>query len=128
MKSILKDKHFSYVGEKDRTFLIAFDKEIRDLGYARMEIGDFDRWGNYTVAYTKPNVKAKTYISKIFFDGITSSLRLYFRNIDKYAKYIEDAPNHIKEAFINDEGKCKHCHVDGCVNLNGSCNHRKIYY
>lgn len=127
MKNILTGKHFSYVSEKDRTFLIAFDNELRDLGYERMEIGDFCRWGNYTVAYAKPNVKAKTYISKIFFDGTTVSLRLYFRNIDRHIKYIEDVPNHIKEAFINDEGICEHCNVNGSVNLNGSCSHRKTY-
>ena len=127
MKNIMSDKNFSYIGENDKTFLISFDKKMCDLGYERTEIGDFARWGNYTVAYVKPKVKAKTYISKIFFDGKSISLRLYFRNIDKHTKYIENASNNIKEAFINDEGKCGHCSVGGCVKLDGSCSHRKTY-
>lgn len=75
----------------------------------------------------KPNVKAKTYIAKIFFGGITISLRLYFRNIDKHAKHIENASIHVKEPFINDEGRCGYCSVGGCVKPDGSCSHRKTY-
>lgn len=127
MKNILSDQYFNYIGDNDRTFLISFDKEMCDLGYERKEIGDFARWGNYKVAYMKPKVKAKTYISTIFFDGRNILLRLYFRNIDKHANYIETASNNMKEAFINDEGKCEHCSVGGCVKPDGSCMHRKTY-
>lgn len=75
----------------------------------------------------KPNVKAKTYIAKIFFGGTAISLRLYFRNIDKHAKHIENASIHVKEPFINDEGRCGYCSVGGCVKPDGSCSHRKTY-
>lgn len=127
MENILSNKDFHYITKNDREFLIEFDKKICALGFERIEIGDFLRWGNKTIAYIKPKVKAKNYISKIFFDGINIYFRLYFNNIDKHAKYIENAPNHIKEVFTNDVGRCEHCGIGGCVKPDGSCSHRKTY-
>ena len=127
MRNILMNKNLNYVGENNRNFLIAFDKAMCDLGYVRLEKGDFVRWGSYIVEYIKPKIKAKTCISKIVFDGENIWFRLYFRNIDKHIKHIENAKNHIKEAFINDEGKCELCHIGGCVKTDGSCRHRKTY-
>ncbi len=127
METILSGKDFSYLGAIERGFLIAFDQNMYDLGFVRSGIGDFARWGNYTIAYLKPNVKAKNYISKIFFDGKTVAFRLYFKDIDRHAGYIESAPDFIKDSFINDEGKCKHCQASEDGNLDDVCRHRKIY-
>ncbi len=127
MEMILSGKDFAYVGASERAFLIALDKSLYDLGFVRTGIGDFARWGNYTVAYLKPHVKAKNYISKVFFDGNTVTFRLYFKDIDQHAGYIERAPDMIKDPFINDEGKCQHCKASEGNLTDDACKHRKIY-
>ena len=49
MKKILLDKNYHYVEENKRAFLISFDENMCTLGYERIGIGDFTRWGNYTI-------------------------------------------------------------------------------
>lgn len=127
MKKLLLDSNHRYVSDEVRAWLIEFESQMEQLGFAKMVIGDFARWGNDTVAFLKPNVKAKTYIVKISFDGQSVHLRLYCRNVTKIQSYIETAPAHIRDIFTNDIGNCTHCVVGGSVKSDGSCSHRKIY-
>ena len=127
IKTLLSDANHSYVSAKERTWLLAFETHMEQLGFKKILIGDFDRWGNDTVAFIKPNVKAKTYIVKISFDGQSVGFRLYCRNVQKHQSYIESAPKHIHEIFTSDIGNCAHCAVGGSVKTDGSCSHRKAY-
>lgn len=127
MKTLLADANHSYVSAQERTWLLEFYNQMEQLGFEKILIGDFDRWGNDTVAFIKPNVKAKTYVVKIAFDGNSVCFRLYCRNVQKHQLFIESAPKHIVEIFTGDIGNCGHCPVGGSVKPDGSCSHRKTY-
>lgn len=127
MKKLLSDVYHQYIPDETCVWLLDFENQMERLGFEKILIGDFARWGSDTVAFIKPNIKAKTYIVKISFDGQSVQFRLYCRNVKKLQAFIEAAPMHIREIFTSEIGNCARCLVGGCVKPDGSCSHRKIY-
>jgi hypothetical protein len=135
MERILNEERFDFVSKENKIFILEFTKQIKPLNYNfDGSIGSGFDWGNYQIIYSLNGIKgSRSIIARIFIrdncvvvsggkeikfkNGI--ALRPYFSNINKHIKYIENAPMHIKERFINNSGMCKYC-VEQCYK-------RKIY-
>jgi hypothetical protein len=124
MRSILSESRFDFISDPDKSFIIAFDEEMRRLGYDFGNyIGSGYCWGRYMIIYTKAGVKNKNVIARIYIRDTEIILRLYFSNIDKHRSYIESAAPYIKDVFTGVHGDCSHCKND----KNGICKFRKTY-
>ncbi|WP_066719618.1 hypothetical protein [Clostridium sp. Marseille-P299] len=124
MKTILEEKRFDIVSEKNKEFILAFNNEITKLGYDfGGNIGSGFCWGEYMVIYSKTGVKNKQVAARIYIRQNSIVLRLFLNKIDKHREYIEKSKDFIKGVFMNDYGKCKHCRDDE----EGGCKFRKSY-
>jgi hypothetical protein len=124
MKSLLSDERFSFMAEKDKDFILAFDAEIGKLGYySGPNIGGGYCWGKYMIIYSRSGVKNRKVVARIYIREKDIVLRLFLNKIDDHIKFIEDAPAYIKKVFTGDYGRCKHC-----KNQKGdNCKFRKTY-
>ena len=124
MKNILDSESFDFLSDQDKVFIISFDKVMKQLGY---DCGDaFEPghcWGKYMLIYRKQNVKSKKVYARIYIRDNGIVLRMYFSNIDKHRRFIEESPDFIKEVFIGTHGQCTHCHNE----KDGKCKFRKSY-
>lgn len=124
MEKLLSTENFDFVSETDKAFIIAFDNEMKKLGYgAGGEIVSGYCWGKYMIIYRKLNVKSKKVYARIYLKNDSIAMRLYLSNIDEHRDYIENAPVYVKEVFVGPEGDCAHCHNE----KNGECKFRKTY-
>ena len=124
MKDILREERFNFISDSDKEFVIAFDNEMTRLGYHFVgNIGSGYCWGKYMVIYTKMGVKSKKVYARIYIRENSIVLRLYFSKIDAHHEFIKNAPDYIKDVFVNDYGNCTSCHND----QNGVCRFRKTY-
>ncbi|MFV0400815.1 MAG: hypothetical protein ACK5LX_09405 [Oscillospiraceae bacterium] len=124
MKTLMREERFDGIKPSDKDFIIAFDREMQELGYDfGGEIGSGYCWGKYMIIYAKTGVKAKKVAARIFIREEEIVLRLFFSKIDSHRAYIEKAPPHIKEAFTGSQGDCHHCEHKP----EGVCNFRKSY-
>lgn len=125
MTTVIGEKRFSYVSVPDKAFIIAFDKEMKMLGYEPFdnEIGSGFCWAPYMIVYAKVGVKAKQVAARIYIREGGIVLRLFLNKIDSHCNYIEKAPFHIKSVFTGEHGKCNHCHNEH----DGICKFRKTY-
>ena len=122
MEKLLPEKRFSIISEADKNFILGFDKAITELGYDfGGAIGDGYCWGKYMIIYSKTGVKNKKVIARIFIRESEIVLRLFFNDIDKHREYIESAPEHLKNVFINNHGNCS------CQPQKENCRMRKTY-
>lgn len=122
MDRLLVEPRFDFLSADDKSFILAFDGEMRALGYdCGGGIGDGSCWGRYMIIYSKVGVKSKSVAARIYIhdDGIT--LRLFLNGIDKHISYIEAAPSHIKRAFEHGDGDCS------CSPKPETCKFRKSY-
>jgi RimJ/RimL family protein N-acetyltransferase len=121
---ILNEERFGFISETDKGFIHAFNEEMSKLGY---NFGDkIDSgycWGKYMILYRKSGVKRDKVFARIYIRDTEIVLRLFFNDIDKYCEFIENAPSHIKDVFIGEDGNCQHCHND----KDGVCRFRKTY-
>ena len=113
MTEFLTERRFSSVSKEDKAFIIAFDKEVHELGY------DFGNaihaghsWGsNQMIIYGKTGTKSRSCPARIWIkdDGIL--FQIYFTGIDAHRGYIEAAPRYIKEVFTgyNENRSCRAC-------------------
>lgn len=125
MENLLKESDFSYVSDADKTFIVAFDGAMADLGYtSNNAIGDGYCWGRHMIIYTKTGVKSKKSYARIYMPEDHIILRMYFSGVDSKRDAIESAPDYIKAGFTGDYGRCGHCHNQ---REDGSCSHRKTY-
>ena len=103
LKSIeerLTEERFNIVSELDKTFILAFSREIAELGYDfGGHIGWGACWGRYMVIYSKVGVKSKQVAARIFIRENGIVLRLFFNNVDKHTGYIENTPEYSKHVF-----------------------------
>ena len=120
LKGTLSENVFNVISDTDRAFIYTFDEKMNELGY------DFGNrlWGasSYSeVAYSKTGTKSKNMVSrlKIQHDNGKISLRFYIPNADinKKRAYIENAPEHIRKAWIFENKNCTGC--------NSSCSPKK---
>ena len=110
MKGLLSDERFSFMAEKDKDFILAFDDEIRKLGYdSGPNISSGYCWGKYMIIYSRSGVKNRKVVARIYIREKSIVLRLFLSNIDDHREFIEDAPDYIKKVFTGDYGRCKHC-------------------
>jgi hypothetical protein len=80
-------------------------------------------WGKYMIIYSKIGIKSKKVAARVYMRDKGMVLRLFLNQIDKHREYIESAPVYIREPFINEQGKCKHCKNE----RDGNCKFRKSY-
>lgn len=126
MEKLLSEDQYNFVDENDKKFIIAFDKALTNLGYESNGIVPYVCWGKYMTAYSRAGLKTKKYIARFYYRDNCIIFRLYFTNIDKHSKYIQNAPECIKTAFTNLVGACNHCE-NNCKDEQGNCSHRKTY-
>ncbi len=124
MEEQLNQETYSFINKKDKDFIVAFDKAIREIGYeSGCNIGNGYCWGRYMIIYAKTGVKDKKVAARIYIRDNGIILRLFFTNIDRHSAYIENAPEFIRMPFVGEHGNCNHCH-----NEKGSlCKFRKTY-
>ncbi len=118
----LTEERFNIVSELDKTFILAFSREIAELGYDfGGHIGWGACWGRYMVIYSKVGVKSKQVAARIFIRENGIVLRLFFNNVDKHTGYIENTPEYIKHVFTGTHGDCS------CNPKKENCRMRKTY-
>ena len=126
MKDVICQERFALINTSDKAFILAFDDEIRKLGYDfGGDIGKGYCWGPYMIIYSKVGVKTKKVAARIYIRESSIVLRLYFSNIDKHRAFIENAPQHIKNVFTGSHGNCNHC--ENGHRKDGNCKFRKTY-
>ena len=122
LNALLEKAEFDYVNAADKAFIIAFDTEMKELGYTSgASIGPGYCWGKHMIIYTKAAVKSKKSYARIYIRDEDMVLRLYLSDIDKHRDDIEQAPAYIQEAFIGNFPSCDHC--EGKT----QCIHQKRY-
>ncbi|HOP10249.1 MAG TPA: DUF6434 domain-containing protein [Oscillospiraceae bacterium] len=122
MEDRLKEERFHLISEADKSFILAFNREITELGYDfGGNIGWGACWGLYMIIYSKVGAKSKQVAARIFIRENRIILRLFFNNVDKHTQYIENAPEHIKSVFIGTHGDCS------CNPKKENCRMRKTY-
>lgn len=124
MEELLKDDKYEFLSDADKRFIVEFDNKMNLSGYGcDGVIGAGYCWGKYMIIYSKKGVKNKKVIARIYIRDKSIVLRLFLNNIDKHRNYIENAPDFIKSPFVNDYGRCTHCHNE----KEGACRFRKSY-
>jgi hypothetical protein len=121
---LLSTEKFDFLSQSERDFIVAFDEAMSRFGYeSGGTIGSGYVWGRYMIVYSKIGIKSKKVAARIYIRDIGIVLRLFLNNIDEHREYIENAPEYIRQPFINEHGKCKHCKNE----TNGTCKFRKSY-
>ena len=125
------------IKEPEKAFIIAFDKAINELGYDfGNAIGSGNVWSLLMIVYGKIDTKSRLCSARIYMqENGEITLRLFLAKIDAHRQYIENAPLHVKDAFIFAHGDCKECNIncspkiytiDG--KLMRKCNHDTFYF
>ena len=138
MQEMLKQRRFRIISDAGKAFILAFDKEMADMGYDFGGIIGYGYgWGLFMIIYGKTGTKSRPVAARIFIqaDG-EIQLRLFLNKVDKQREYIENAPAHIKEAFVFTGGDCTSCSTmcaPGKVyTIDGQqmqkCNHNVFYF
>lgn len=66
MKETLSQQEFDFIKTNDKEFIIAFDDEMKKLGYTCADnIGSGYCWGRYMIVYTKTGIKSKKSYARI---------------------------------------------------------------
>ena len=116
LEEILSENRFNIISVSDKSFILAFDKAMSEVGYdfGNGIVGNKDL---FAIAYEKTGTKTRPRAAcfHIYDDGRVV-LKLYFHKVDTRRQYIENATSHIKEIFTNDFGKC-----NGCNFRDGKC-------
>ena len=128
MQKTLTDERFDFVSARDKEFIVAFDDAITAAGYEGSGIVPYVCLGKYKVEYGKAGLKNKKIVARFYFRDEGLAFRLCFSNIAKHREYIENAPEFIKDPFVNDSGKCKQCDKNGGgIGKKGHCSFKKSY-
>lgn len=91
MKTVLAEERFNDISAENKAFILAFDKEISELGYGfGGNIGSGFCWGKYMIIYSKNGVKSKQVVARIYIRENCIILRLFLNKIDKHREYIEN--------------------------------------
>jgi len=124
MRKQLSEEKYSFIHQKDKDFIIAFDEAMLKSSYESG--GTIDNgfcWGRYMIIYSKAGVKSKKVAARIYIRDNEIVLRLFMNEIDKHRGYIENAPEFIRLPFTGAHGSCNHCKNDH----EGICKFRKTY-
>lgn len=122
MNEILLEERFNAISEVDKTFIVAFDKEIGKLGYDfGGSIGKGDYNGKFMITYYKTGVKSQKVVARIFIRDNEIILKLILTDVKKHSSYIENAAAQIKDVFVGKHGDCD------CNPKNENCRMIKTY-
>ena len=111
----INEKQFDFISEGDKSFIVAFTQALEDMGYTYGDtIGSGFCWGKYMLIFRKANVKSKNVVARIYIRDNSIVLRQFFNHVTKHSEYISTTSDSIKNVFIDDYGKCKHCKGDDC--------------
>jgi len=108
----------AHLSDDRRAFVCAFDEAIGRAGYDfGGHIGPGYCWGRHMLIYRKTGAKSQNVAARIYIreDGV--ALRLFLNGLDKHRAFLESSSEHLLEPFLNDHGRCGHCHnqrEDGC--------------
>jgi len=111
LDSILSERRFSNVSESDKSFIVAFNKAMNEMGYGFNIGGNKDAM---IIAFEKTNPKSRP--AYFVIDNNNVILRLFMAKIDAHRQFIENAPAHIKNLFTDKQGRCT-----GCNFRDGKC-------
>ena len=136
IKNTINEKRFDIVSDIDKTFIVAFDELMNELGYDIGATIGLNDW-NVGFTYSKTGLKSKNKTAQIYISENGIKLRFYFKNIDNHHTYIENAPTHIKDAFTFESGNCTKCMscksnstkiytIDG--RLYDKCSHKMVFF
>ena len=114
LKDQLKLPEFEFISTANKEFIITFTDELEKLGYYEEGFGSGFCWGRYMLIYRKSQVKSKNVYARIYIRDNSICLRLFFNNVTKHSDYIKNTPDYIRNVFVGDYGKCKHCKGDNC--------------
>lgn len=124
IRDLLNEERFDFISNDGKGIILAFNDEMNKLGYDFGDkIGSGFCWGKYMIIYRKSGVKSTNVFARIYIREESIVLRLFFNALDKHREYVENAPSHIKEVFVGDNGNCQRCHND----KDGVCRFRKTY-
>jgi len=136
MKDLLSERRCEIISKADKEFIEAFDEAINGLGYdCENTIDSGLTWSPMMIVYGKTGTKSRPCAARIYIreNGIT--LRLFLNNVDKHRDYIENAPSHIKDVFIFDDGDCRGCNSSCSPKIYTineqtmkKCNHSTFYF
>ena len=128
MKNLLGNDKYSYVNEEDKAFIIALDDAVVGLGYAHNGIEDHAENDGFEIRYYRTGLKTRKYCVKSYFRGGVFTFRMLFTNIDRHREYIENAPDFIKQPFVNAKSVCKRGTFSGCIGQRSDkCSYKKTY-
>ena len=109
------DKKFEIVSAPDKEFIMAFDKAMNEFGYNCGDVVN-RRKDKRIIQYKKIGVKSSPFVAQIQISDGNISLHYQFKNridfnrkMEKLRDYIENAPEHIKNAFLFNNNPCKYC-------------------
>ena len=115
LEDVLSERRFDAISEAEKVFIIAFDKEMNAIGYDYGDSAVSTVYGSVNaIKYGKTGTKSRPCPANIEINENGISLRLFLSKIDKHRQYIENAPTHIKEAFIFKDGDCSGCNLNYC--------------
>ncbi|MCL2285350.1 MAG: hypothetical protein FWC32_03185 [Firmicutes bacterium] len=125
IKDMLQEERFNIISAADKGFIIAFDKEMEEMGYDYgSAIGSGFGWGPYQVVYGKTDTKSRPCPARIYVTEHGGLLfRLFLNKIDAHRQYIENAPAFIKDVFTRENNEsCIRCNI----NEDGSCGYNSF--
>ena len=121
VEEILSERRFDIIKEPDKAFIMAFDKEINELGYDFGGVigSGFAAGCALMIIYGKTGTKSRPCAARIFIGENGITLRLYLNKIDAHRQCIENAPAYIKDVFTGDSESCT-----GCGFIGGKCKYK----
>lgn len=125
MRNAMSESRFDFLSEADKSFIIAFDDEMKKLGYDYdNNIGSGYCWGRYMIIYSKTGVKSRKVIARVYIrENGEIVLRLFLSGIDNHCGYIENSEPYIRDVLMGAHGDCIRCKND----KGGVCKFRKTY-
>ena len=118
MESLSAAPELEHLSPANRAFVDAFDAAMGRAGYDfGGHIGPGYCWGRHMLIYRKTGAKSQNVAARIYIRDDGVALRLFLNGVDKHRAFLESSSAHVLEPFLNDYGRCGHCHnqkADGC--------------
>ena len=124
MENLIAAPELAHLSADRRDFVVTFDEAMGHAGYdCGARIGPGYCWGRHMLIYRKTGAKSQNVVARIYIRDDGVALRLFLNGVDKHRAFLESASEHLLEPFLNDHGRCGHCH-----NQKGdTCRFRKSY-
>lgn len=111
----MTESRFDFVGGENKSFIVEMTKALENAGYTYGGvIGDGICWGKYMLIFRKAGVKSKKVAARIYIRANCVALRLFLSGVTGHSRFIESAPDYIKEVFVGKSGSCSRCRGEEC--------------